>query len=588
MTKNFFNDMVRTFFAWLDFNIYSFIEFVTQGIFDIAHLRSNVNLVETVRDKIYVILGIFMLFKISASLIQYMVNPDMMSDKEKGASKLISRTITMLCMLIALPTIFSLLSRIQTEFLPILPKFLLNTPSSSIESTVSDTSSKMSLTLLKTFFHPYYDESNNYAALDGATEITSLSDFYNKVTVATGSTIPILGTVGGYTYEYTFILSTIVGVIVLVLLCGIAFDIGIRFFKMLLLEMLAPIPIMSYVDPKSQKDGAFQHWLKELGKTFIDIFLKLGLVYLILFFIAELEIDSLFVDYGAAEGANVSPTRLGLLKVFMIIALLMFAKQAPKFIKGIFGIKDNKEGSWLGNVASGLAGFGAGAVSGAISGRGIRGAITGGMAGMAAGYQGAVSGKGSNAWQTGGDAAIQARLGDKNAKSGILASLQSKASKAQMRQQASRLNLTKANVDAAQNAWLAAQAEATEAEWAYRDLIARGPAPGESDADYNTRRTAAYTAWQDKVTESGNRERNYNKGKDAYEKAYGQDESAYSRWANGYVHRATKRAKAGVTNTYTSVSDSFTTAAGGRTIADRRDDRTRRTASHGGFDPDKH
>ena len=99
MTQNFFNDMVRMFFAWLDYNIYSFIEFVTQGIFDIAHLRSNVNLVETVRDKIYVILGIFMLFKISSSLIQYMVNPDMMTDKEKGASKLISRTITMLCML---------------------------------------------------------------------------------------------------------------------------------------------------------------------------------------------------------------------------------------------------------------------------------------------------------------------------------------------------------------------------------------------------------------------------------------------------------------------------------------------------------
>lgn len=588
MTKNFFNDMVRLLFAWLDFNIYTAIEWVTQGIFDIAALRSNVDLVETVRDKIYIILGIFMLFKISASLIQYMVNPDSMSDKDKGASKLISRTITMLCMLIALPTVFSLLFRAQTVFLPMLPKFLLNTTTASIESSVSDTSEKMSLTILRTFFHPYYDEANGYAAIDGAQEITSLSDFYNKVTESTGSTIPILGTVGGYTYEYTFILSTVVGIIVLVLLCGIAFDIGIRFFKMLILEMLAPIPIMSYVDPKSQKDGAFQHWIKELGKTFIDIFLKLGLIYLILFFIAELEIDSLFVDYGAAEAAGASPVRLGILKVFMILALLMFAKQAPKFIKNIFGIKDNKEGSFLGNVAGGLAGFGAGAVSGAISGRGLRGAITGGMAGMSAGYQGAASGKGSNAWQTGGDAAIQARLGDKNAKSGILATLQSKASKSQMKQQAARLNLTKANVDAAQNAWLQAQAEATEAEWNYRDLISRGPMEGESDADYNVRRTDAYNAWQAKVTESGNRERNYNKGKDAYEKAYGQDDSAYTRWANGSVHRATKRAKAGATSTYTSVSDTVSTSAGGRTIAQRRDDRTRQTASHGGFDPDKH
>jgi hypothetical protein len=265
----------------------------------------------------------------------------------------------------------------------------------------------------------------------------------------------------------------------------------------------------------------------------------------------------------------------------------MFAKQAPQYIRKIFGIKDNKEGSFLGNVAGGLAGFGAGAVSGAISGRGLRGAITGGVAGMSAGYQGAASGKGSNPWQTGGDAAIQARLGDKNAKSGILANLQSKASKAQMRQQAAKLNLTKANVDAAQANWLAAQADATEAEWAYRDLISRGPMAGETDAAYEARRLAAYNDWQDKVVISGNKERNYNKGKDAYEKAYGQDESAYQRYQNGVVHRATKSVSSTVSSAATYVSDSVSTAAGGRTIAQRRDDRTRAKAGHGGFDPNK-
>lgn len=587
MTRNFFNDFIRDLFCSIDYFIYSSIEWVTQGIFDIAELRTNVDLVEDVRDKIYIILGIFMLFKISASLIQYMVNPDSMTDKDKGASKLITRTLTMLGFLLILPTVFSLLYRAQTAFLPMIPKILLNQPASTISSTVTNTSNDMAVSLMQAFFHPYYDESNNYAAIDGSTEITSLADFVQNVNAGEGQTIPILGTTGGYSYEYRFLLSTVVGIVVLVLLIGITIDLAIRLFKMLVLEMIAPIPIMSYIDPKSQKDGAFQSWMKELGKTFVDIFIKLGLIYLVLFFISELHNNNLFVNYGQAGAANVSPVRLMYLRVFLIIGLLMFAKQAPKFIRTILGLKDNKDGSFLGNLAGGLAGFGAGAVSGAISGRGLRGAITGGVAGMSAGYQGAASGKGSNAWQTGGDAAIQARLGDKNAKSGILAGLQSKASKAQMKQQAARLNLTKANIDAAQASWLAAQADATEAEWNYRDLISRGPAAGESQADYDARRQAAYADWQDKVTISGNKERNYNKGKDAYEKAYGQDESAYQRYQNGSVHRATKKVSSSVSSAATYVSDSVSAAAGGRTIAQRRDDRTRQTASNGGFDPNK-
>ena len=264
----------------------------------------------------------------------------------------------------------------------------------------------------------------------------------------------------------------------------------------------------------------------------------------------------------------------------MVIGLLLFAKQAPQYLRKIFGIKDNKEGSWLGNLAGGLAGFGAGAVSGAISGHGLRGAITGGVAGMAAGYQGAASGKGSNAWRTGGDAAVQARLGNKNAKSGLLAQLQSSSSKAQMRQQAAKLNLTKANVDAAQRNWLDAQASATEAEWNYRDLISRGPMANESDVDYENRRLAAYNDWQNKVVESGNKERNYNKGKEAYEKAYGQDESAYERYQNGLVHSTSKYVSGKVNSTQVASTIN-------QMRNDRLNEKSRTKASRGGFDPNK-
>lgn len=591
MTRNFFNNFIRSLFSAIDYFIYSSIEWVTQGIFDIAELRTNVTIVETVRTKIYIILGIFMLFKISSSLIHFMINPDQMNDKEKGAVKLISRTITMLIMLILLPTIFTYIYKAQSVFLPILPRLLLGKETQEISENVAENANKMSVTLLQAFFHPYYEqdeETGVYAAADGAEEIESLSDFVQNVNEGTGVSMPILGKLAAYKYEYRFLLSTVVGIVVLVLLVGITIDVAVRLFKMIVLEMLAPIPIMSYIDPKSQKDGAFQNWVKELTKTFFDIFIKLGLIYLVLFFINELDNDTLFVSYKSAEGMKISPLRLMYLRVFLIIGLLSFLKQAPKFIRTILGIKENKDGgSFLGNVAGGLAGFGTGAISGAISGRGLHGAITGGMAGMAAGYNGAASGKPANAWQTAGDAAIQARLGDKNAKSGVLATLQSKASNAQMKAQASKLNLTESTIATAKDNWLAAQADATQAEWDYRDLISQGPQAGETQDAYNARRAAAYNDWQDKVSRMGDAERNYQKGKEAYEKNYGQEDKAYARYANGSVHRATKRATAAVRDTATTIYDTAATSVGGSTIERRREERTTRTANNGGFNPNK-
>ena len=76
--------------------------------------------------------------------------------------------------------------------------------------------------------------------------------------------------------------STVVGVLVAALLLGITIDIAKRVFKLIILEIIAPVPIMSLIDPKGSKDGAFSKWVHSLTTTFLDIFIKLGLVYLII------------------------------------------------------------------------------------------------------------------------------------------------------------------------------------------------------------------------------------------------------------------------------------------------------------------
>lgn len=581
MTRDFFNNFIRNLFSSIDYFIYSSIEWIVQGIFDIVDLRTNINIINDVRNKIYILLGIMMLFKITASLVSYLINPDQMNDKEKGVTKLIGRVFVMLVFLLILPAGFKLLYRVQKAFLPMVPRIILGqTNTEEIDKNIAKSSNEMAVMVLQAFFHPYYDD--NGVAVDGAKEIESLSDFTQHVNDGNGMSIPLLGKVAGYSYEYRFLLSTIVGIVILVMLIGISVDLAVRLFKMTLLEMLAPIPIISYIDPKAKKDGAFNSWTKELIKTFLDIFIKLGMIYLVLFFISELQNDTLFVTYGKAEGLDVNPVRKMYLIVFIIIGLLFFLKQAPKFIKGMLGIKDNKDGgSFLGNVMGGLTGFGMGAVSGAISGHGLRGALTGAVTGAAAGYQGAASGKGSNAWQAGGDAAIKARLGDKDAKSGLAASIQRSVSSAQMKAEARRLNLTKSTIDAAKKNWVQAQEAEVTAEWHYKEMLANPTAY--TDAE----RSAAYSDWQTKKSQSGEAERNYQKGKDAYEKAYHQDESVHSRYANGVVHRAKKSISSKVQEISTNVADGITTSVGGSTIAQRQADRTARRTSNGGFDPNR-
>lgn len=86
-----------------------------------------------------------------------------------------------------------------------------------------------------------------------------------------------------YQYEYTPIISTLAGGFMCYVLIGICITVAIRMFKMMILRMIAPIPVISYIDPKSSKDGSFSKWVKTLTTTWLELFINLGILYLIVF-----------------------------------------------------------------------------------------------------------------------------------------------------------------------------------------------------------------------------------------------------------------------------------------------------------------
>lgn len=438
---------IRGMFAGINYCIYSLIEFIMQGIFDIANLKLTDGLLGDVYNRIYVFLAIFMVFKLTISFIKYMVNPDSITDKEKGAGKLISRTITMLALILLLPLLFPLLSEAQSVFIPVLPKVILGQDTGN-EDTVADNAQLLASTALGAFYSPC-TECDPANSPDPITDISDMMDTYgDKVD-------------GVYEYEFNYIFALVVGIVIVVILISITIKVGIRLFKMFLLEMIAPVPIMSYIDPKASKDGAFAAWVKQLTSTFIDIFVRLGVVYVVLMLLSALANGTL-IDASTMPTDTVRKTYL---MVFLIIALLMFAKDAPNFVKDAIGIKHDKDTSGvLAAITGGAMGFGTGAISGAISGRGIRGAVTGAITGMGAGVQGGMTGKKAGAWRAGGDAAIQARTGDSKAKSGILAAMQASATKAQLAREGRKLNLTDDTISAAKDNMLNMQGLAAEAQ----------------------------------------------------------------------------------------------------------------------------
>lgn len=175
-----------------------------------------------------------------------------------------------------------------------------------------------------------------------------------------------------------FMISLITGIGLIVYIIVLCVDVIVRRFKLMLLQVLSPIPAISYVDPN---DKIFNQWFKMYISTYIDLFIKLIAI--------ALAIGLLTTVFGFNTGDD-SIWKTGglLLRFFYIVAILVFAKLVPSMLSKIFGL-DSMGGSFKDILGMGkaAAGFGAGAALGLGAG-----AITTGAALVAGARQGGFKG----------------------------------------------------------------------------------------------------------------------------------------------------------------------------------------------------
>ena len=376
-------NIIRSLFGWLDSVAYFLFSSVMQLIFDIISVTSDPafnNFYNGIHSRIYAIIAIYMLFKITISLLTYLVNPDSMNDKERGVGKMATRVIVALVMLIAFPNAFTFINKIQPHIIEAIPRVILGTETtSSSDSSGSDLSSQMGDVGKQIAFDTYNGVWFNDNCADSnntdAGKCFAYTDDKGKATVAVAVdhiNDAADGDSGQYRYNYYPLVGFVTALIMTIILLGYCVDISIRVFKLIILQIIAPIPIISYIDPKSSKDGAFSKWLKMVGSVYLDVFIKLAIIYFILLVISELITSGTIANLTLSLFGKQGTFRSGMVMVALVMGLFFFAKEAPKFIADALGVKMSENSHLFGGLSkiAAAATLGAGAIgSGIASGR---------------------------------------------------------------------------------------------------------------------------------------------------------------------------------------------------------------------------
>ena len=157
---NWFWDILRKILIGIDFVVYGLVEQVLQTIVDLSNVQifTDVAINEFSR-RIYIILGLVMVFKVMMSFIQILINPDSMSDKEKGAGNVLKRVVIALALIVFVPSIFKMARDVQGYVLPIIPKVILGIESSD---TATDPISQSNIGSAMAWysFLPFFDYAN--------------------------------------------------------------------------------------------------------------------------------------------------------------------------------------------------------------------------------------------------------------------------------------------------------------------------------------------------------------------------------------------------------------------------------------------
>lgn len=420
-------------------------------------------------ERINVIVGVAMLFVVAFSILQSIVNPD---NIQKGTSGIAKNIVLSLIGLALVPTAFKYMYEFQELITTenVIGKVILGGYNRNIDIEIRDSEGTV-LDVIEQDSTSTFQMAGNQIAVsvfqgflyDGAKTRdnpgTPLGDnfkirfefledpdnmFYDfldvgnihhiddihQITMLTGNfsfytgLSEVINEVD-QTIVYKWGLSTAAAIFICYVLISFCIDMAIRAAKLAFYQLIAPIPILARIVPAG--NDMFNRWIKAVISTFLDVFVKISIIFFGVFLIQLISDINWFDWFDEFLYEGIDPATVFFGNVFMIIGILLFVKQAPQLIKDVLGIKGDSLSLGIGKKLRDTPILGKaydrthGAVTGAL-GSGITGLRQGGFRGLGRGLlAGGLAGGAARGRQFGAQrtAQLQRMTGNPNAKAGF-------------------------------------------------------------------------------------------------------------------------------------------------------------------------
>lgn len=407
--------LVRAVYNLLSTFVFQFIGFMVRSLYNLIVMLADANILgnenfDKLKSNVFGLIGLFMVFKLAFSVIQYITNPDKIADQQTGAGKLLTKVVVVLVLLGTINTIFEKAFELQGLLLKdaVLERLVFGQGTGGPDSENIDpemgigikTSDYLAYSILAPFV-TFNTEADIWGDVGGAVladcdEFIKATDVGEKDVCHSYCVEEIIKKEDPDIYKsmceglkernmYKALIDVamlqidktavihvdglfglLIGAICIVVLVVIAVSVAIRSVKLSFLNLIAPLPIITYIEPKDNSNSMFNKWLKETISTFIQLFIRLIAFYFAIMIITKVLTASTGV--ASYSGTTYTFKEYPLVIIFLIIGCFLFALQLPKLIENLFGslggfMRDAKSTA---AIAGGIAGITGGIIGGAF------------------------------------------------------------------------------------------------------------------------------------------------------------------------------------------------------------------------------
>ena len=319
-----------------------FYYLATLNIFTEEHYQKIVS-------RIYVILGLFMLFVLAYSLLKAIINPDEFAKGEQSFPNLIKNVIISLVIIILLPTVFSVAFNIQNSILEYdtIPKLILGVDGASEDN--SGGGRMIAYNLHHAFLYPNSEvcssiniedcraniNGNGWIGFRNGDPLSEVdTDVQNGASFINYNAYSEAVRDGDLTY--LFPISTVAGIFTLWVLLNFCFDMAIRVVKLAFYQIIAPIPVICRILPGGSMKDVFSKWVKQVVSIFLEVFIRIAILSICVFLI-EIVVDAYEAGLPGIDSLGV--TQQPIVLALIIMGIVIFMKQAPQILSDLLNLK---------------------------------------------------------------------------------------------------------------------------------------------------------------------------------------------------------------------------------------------------------